>query len=469
MSPTPKEHHTTERVEVPLPRETAVELFLLVGVFLTARLMSIWWFQPLHSEITTFFFPFAYLQNQGIFPLVHYWFEYPPVQAYLMVALRYVAVAVCGRGSPAWECLCLVRTVQVASVVWELASLQLIYAMAKALRGPKAAVRACWLYVALFSTAFVSLSYVETFPVFLMLAAISLAFHSRPMWAAVVTAGGFMAKMLPIGVLPAILKCDARWRFRLVSLLGFAAGVAALSAPFLIGGKPWLRLSFEVTAKRPPWETVWALLDRRYDFGYVGPGLNDQRPDFFAEQSGHGVAPYAEEVLKNVPHEVFGPGPMGRTIFYYVAAHFATDLGFLDSKPRRAEYWWIYGGAGIVLSLFYLVTFARLPSAMPPRRRLFFAAFTMFLMFFYAKGWSPQFVLYLIPLVLITFPLGEGGLWALVLTVLAFAEMPIWTVYVHGRPEAVVADQLLLHAVVIARTAAIVAIAARLYPRVFKD
>ncbi|HUT32069.1 MAG TPA: hypothetical protein VNE39_01200 [Planctomycetota bacterium] len=472
MSPTPREHYTTERVEVPLPRETRRELWLLAGLFVTARLMSIWWFEPRHSDVALFFTPFAWLQGQGVYPFLDYWYEYLPVQAYLIVALRWVALAVCGRGSPLWESTCLVRTVQVASVVWELAILHLVYTLARMLRGPKPAVRACWVYVALFSTGFVSLSYVEAFPVFLMLVSVFLAAYSSPVWGAVVVAGGFMAKLLPIGVLPALLKCDARWRWRLVAIGALALTVAGLSAPFLLGGRPWLALSFECTAKRPPWGTVWALLDGRREFGYVGPGPQDQTPAFFQEESGFGVGPRAEELLKSAPPEIFGSGPpvARRTHFYHVAAHFATKLKFLDSAPRTGEtYWWVYGGVGVALALFYLVTFARLPSALPPRRRLYLAAFTMFLLFFYTKGWSPQFVLYLIPLVLITFPVAEGGLWALLLTVVVFLEMPVWTMFVHGRPGMVVADSLLLHATVIARTALFLVIAARLYPRLFND
>lgn len=472
MSPTPKEHYTTERVEVPLPRETRREILLLVGVFLTSRLMSLLWFQPLHSDVATFFFPFAYLQNQGIYPFLDYWSEYLPIQAYLMVALRWLAVAVCGKGGPAWEALCLVRTVQVASVVWELAVLHFVYVLAKMLRGPKPALRACWVYVALFATVFVSLSYVESFSVFLMLAAIFLAAYSSPLWAAGVVAGGFMAKMFPIGVLPAILKCEARWRWRLILLGAFALVVAALSAPFLFGSRRWLGLSFECSAKRPPWETVWALLDQRHDFGYIGPGPKDRTPEFFAEQSGFGVAPYAKAALDNVPPEILDPRVEGpkRTIYYYVAAHFATNLKFLDSQPRTGvTFYWIYGGVGLGLALFYLVTLARLPSALPPRRRLYLAAFTMCLLFFYSKGWSPQFVLYLIPLVLITFPVAEGGLWALLLTVVTFLQMPVWAAYVHGHPGLLVADHLLLYATAIARTLIFLAIAARLYPRLFND
>jgi hypothetical protein len=339
------------------------------------------------------------------------------------------------------------------------------------LRGPKAAVRACWVYVALFSTAFVALSYAESFPVFLMLASVLLSGYSAPVWGAAVVAGGFMAKLFPIGVLPALLKCDARWRWRCVALGAFALGVGVLALPFLFARRPWLALSFEVTAKRPPWGTVWALLDERHEFGYVGPGQRDQSPAFFQEEAGFGVAPYAEELLKSAPPEVFGFGPPAarRTHFYHVAGHFATKPRFLDWTPKWRFYWLLYGGVGVVLGIFYLVTLARMPSALPPRRRLYLAAFTMVLLFFYAKGWSPQFVLYLIPLLLIAFPFAEGGLWALVLTVLTFLEMPVWTVFVNPYRELAVTGSLLLHAIVIARTAAFLAIAARLYPRLFSD
>jgi|GEM_PF-3209478 len=470
MSPTPRQHYTTEEAEVPLPREARRELLLLVGIFLSARLMAIWWFTPLHNDVATFLFPFAWLQGQGIYPFLHYWSEYLPVQAYLMVALRWAAVAVCGRGSVAFEAACLTRTVQVASLVWELGVLHFVYVLARMLRGPKPALQACWVYVALFSTAFVSLSYVETFSVFLMLAGLFLAVYSQPFWSAVVLAGGAMAKLFPVGVLPAVLKCEARWRWRLVILAAFAAGLLALAAPFLIGGKPWLRLSLEVTARRPPWETVWALLDHRYEFAYLGPSPRDQRPEFFSEAAGFAVAPYAQDVLAAVPPEVFGPPAVRSAIFYNVAGHFATRLGFLDSQPRTGPAaLWLYTGAGAALGLFYLAVFARLPSALPPRRRLYLAAFTMVLLCFYSKGWSPQFILYLIPLVLIAFRPGEGGLWALLLTGVTFLQMPVWAVYVHARPGMLLADQLLLHGTVIARTAFFLLIAARLYPRLFRD
>ena len=463
----PKSHHTTQPARTPLPREARRELALIFALFITMRLMCVWWFRPLYSEAAGFFLPFAYLQDAGYYPFFDYWLEYPPVLAYFIVALRAIAVAICGRGSVAWQALCLTRIVQIGSIACETGALALLYAMAKMLRGHKSAARACWIYIALFSTAFVTLSYLDALPVLLMLAAIVFAVYSRPMWAALTVAAGFMTKVFPIGILPTVLKCEARWRWRLAPLGVFLLFVAYFAAPFAVTGSHWLACSAESTVRRPGWQTVWALIEGRSEFGYVGPRRVDQTPRFF-EPERHGIVPGTAALLKALPLDVYGPPPVRRTVFYRVASRFARKLDFLGAGPQGPARW-IYGAAGIAVALFFLVTSARLPAALPPRRRLTYAAFTMFLLFFYAKGWSPQFVAYLIPLLLIAFPETEAGLWCLLLTVVAFIEMPLWAVHLHGHAGMAVADRLVLQATVIARTALLLVIITRLYRRLWND
>lgn len=467
MSTPARQHYTTQAADAPLPRETRQELALLFGVFVTARLMSVWWFRPPYALVASDFLPFAWLQGLGYYPFFSYWLEYPPVLSYVFVGLRALSTLACGRGSVAYESACLVHASQLFSIAAETGALALVYALAKLLRGPKAALRACWVYAALFSTAFVALSYVETFPMLLLLAAILLAVHSRTLWTAAVVGLGFMTKVLPVGLLPMVLKCEGKWRWRLAPLGVFLGAIACIAAPFVVTGRPWLLLSLESMARRAPWETVWALLDHRGGFGYVGPDRADQTEQFDAR---FGVAEAVRGVLDSVPPEVYGPPSVRQTIRYRVASRFATKLDFLSQGPApSAAFLWIYGGVGLVLAVFFVVTFARLPSALPPRRRILFAAFCMFLLFFYAKGWSPQFIIYLVPLLLIVFPLGEGGLWALLLTVVNYVEMPVWLLYVHGQEGMLALDHLLLQGAVVARTVLLVIIIARLYPRLLRD
>ncbi len=496
---------TTRAVATPLPRDARRELVLISFLFLAFRGTAAAWFQPLYSEPSAYFFPLFHLGSVGYWPFWNYWLEYPPVLAYGLVAVRWVALAVGGTGaaagaadtgsddppeavgllggpgagwgaaaSVAWQRECFVRAVQIASILCELGVVWLIYALARRLRGPGAAARACYIYMVLFSTGFVALSYTDMLPILLMLAGLALAADARPMRGAAILAAGFMAKVIPIAMLPALLKGEMRWRRRLAVLAAFIVVSGACLAPFLPTRAVWLRCTLESMANRPPWETVWALLDRRYDFGYVGPGPQQQTADFFAR---YGVAPGVKERLDALPPEVFGQHPAQRqTAYYRVASRFAPTLAYMDAKPRTgARFWWIYGGVGAVVVAFYLAAFARMPAVVPPRRQVILGAFTLVLVLFCLKGWSPQFAAYLIPLLLIVFTPVEGGFWALGLTLTAFFEMPVWCTWVHPlaatgtSPWAAALDGPLLQAVILGRTAIFIAVLARLYPRLFRD
>jgi len=444
-------HDTTKAVTTPLPAEGRRELALILVLFAALRAMSAFWFQPLYSEAGEFFFPFAWLQSSGYYPFLDYWLEYPPLLAYLLVGLRALSRAVCGAGSVAWERACFVRTVQLSSVAWETATLALLYGLVRRTRGTRAAARACWVYVALFATAFAGLSYVDSFPVFLMLAGLTLAFSGRVGWSAMALAGGFMAKLIPVALLPVTLKSNGRARWRLAALGLFALFVAYFAAPFLATGTEWVAKSFESSARRPPWETPWALLGRHYGFGYVGPMPPDMNAGFFEKYSVQGGI---QATLAAAPAELFGEGPAARIQYFRVASRFARDLSFIDSRSRSPWFWPVY--------------VARLPAELPPRRRVVFAAFSMVVFLFCSKGWSPQFILYLIPLLLLGFSPGEGAVWCLLLSLTAFAETPVWTHHLFGRPGYVETARLVLQTAVLARTVLFMIIAARLWRRLWR-
>ena len=469
------------------------ELALLFALFIALRAMGMWWFRPLYTEAGGFYFPFAYLQRSGYYPFLDYWLEYPPILAYVLVGLRGLCLAVCGTGPVGWERECLVRAVQLGSLVCETASLALVYVLARRLRGPRAAVRACWVYLALFATGFVASAYLDSLPVLLMLIGLLLITVSRPVWAAIALAAGLMTKFLPAALLPVALKAKRQWAWRALTLGAFVLFALYFAAPFLATGTTWLRCSAQSSLRRPPWQTVWALLDRRGEVGYVGPGRKAHSPAFFDRYE---VEPGIRQLLLNVPPQAYTPastphhvapdpvagnrrlladrGPAGerhRIVFYRVASRFARNLDFIESETKEP---WVYPAAAFVVALAYLLTFATLPAELTPRRRLAFGAVTMFGLFFISKGWSPQFVAYLIPLLLIVFGPLEGGLYALLFSITAFLEMPVWASYVHpaacapgASPTLAWLDQCLFHGSIYARTALLLLVIARLYPRLY--
>lgn len=486
MKDTPTPPHS------PTPTLSPPGLGLLLVLFVALRLMSLAWFRPLHVDVETFFFPFAYLQGRGLYPFVHYWFEYPPVLAYELIGLRMLVAPLLGTGSVAWQAACFLRAVQVSAVAWEAASLCLIYLLARRLRGRASALWACWLYIALFATGFVSASYLDNFPAFVLLAALALLASSRVVWAALVLGVGFMTKVFPAVLLPVAWKATARWSRRAAVVVVFVSAVAVIAAPFLATGFPWLRCWVESALRRPPWQTPWALLEGQYEFGYLGPRAEELRLGLSSFLPKYGVRGEDASLLLSLPPTVYTRSapdrgdpaknaqanlallkrdPRHRTVFYGVVSHFATDLGFIGQQTKRP---WLYPAAGLIFALFYLWTFARLPAELSPERRILFAVFTVVLFFLYSKGWSPQFVAYLIPVFLIVFPVREAAVWCLLLSVTAFLEMPVWAIYVHplaslpGHPGLAALDHLLLQAAILGRTAILLVVLARLYGRMFR-
>jgi hypothetical protein len=461
---------------------------LLLVLFLALRLMHLAWFRPLHADVETFFFPFAYLQDLGWQPFLDYWFEYPPLLAYLLVALRLAAVTLCGTGSVAWQAACFLRAVQISSALWEAGTLVLVYLVVRRLRGHDDALKACWVYLALFATAFASASYLDAAPAFFLMAGLALVAAGRAVWSGVVLGLGFMVKVFPAALLPVAVKAAGRWPRRGAVVVAFLLVVALVAAPFLGSGPPWLRCWLESATRRPPWETPWALLEGQYGFGYVGPPASECTPAFFET---YGVSEEARDTLFRLPPAVYTRGapvgkspernaalnrallernPRHRAVFYGVASHFATDLSFVGPP---VQYPGVYLGAGGLLGLLYLAVLARLPARPSAEQRVLVAAFSVVLFFLYAKGWSPQFVAYLIPVLLVACPWKKAAVWCLLLSVTAFLEMPVWAAWVHPAamlPDAgglAALDRLLLQVAVLGRTALFVALLASFYRRMF--
>ena len=130
---------------------------------------------------------------------------------------------------------------------------------------------------------------------------------------------------------------------------------------------------------------------------------------------------------------------------------------------------------GVVLGLFYLTILLRLPREMTPPRLAALGAFSVVLFLLYMKGWSPQFIIYLIPLLLIAFPTGEAAVWSLLLTITTFLEIPAWAIWVHplaalpNQANLAVLELVLLQTIVFGRTILLLLILARLYPRIARE
>jgi hypothetical protein len=209
-----------------------------------------------------------------------------------------------------------------------------------------------------------------------------------------------MVKIVPILMLPVALrrlwhqyrenKAEARIELGLYAVV-FGLTVAVLLAPFLIGGSQWVRASAQSMLERSSWETVWAIADGYYGFGEVGG-----------------------DRLKTLPQ-------MTRA-----GESFAIHEGRLP--------WWFWGLITLGFAGLYVYLFTRPADYSQPRPLIAFGGLTVTIFLIYTKGYSPQFLVYLFPFIILLFPDIRGLIYALILTGLNILEQPIYFVLLPDTP-----------------------------------
>ncbi|MCB0184369.1 MAG: hypothetical protein KDE31_08895, partial [Caldilineaceae bacterium] len=259
------------------------------------------------------------------------------------------------------------------------------------------------------------LGWFEAMPLFFMLWGLDLLLSKRQIgWvgSAVVAALGFLTKLTPALLVPIAIRwlgsklswsaARHEWFHRrspgnllrptLYTLLFF--GVVLGGGYWLVGGHTELALSsFQVNALRPPWESVWALLIGNYDWGRVPVDMRN-----------------------------------------LVALHNPPPV---DPLPWR----WIT----LAFALLYLWLYTRRYDWHNPRTPVVFAAVSILWLFLYSKGWSPQFLVWLLAFVALLLPSWFGIALGSGLTLFNVIESPIFFTMLGN-------EHWLLAAVIILRT-----------------
>ena len=64
----------------------------------------------------------------------------------------------------------------------------------------------CWVYIALYAPGFVTASYLDQFPAFLLVVGLALSSPAGPSPPRAVLGAGFMAKVFPLALVPVAIK-----------------------------------------------------------------------------------------------------------------------------------------------------------------------------------------------------------------------------------------------------------------------
>ncbi len=236
--------------------------------------------------------------------------------------------------------------------------------------------------------------YFEPLVITTLLAGLLWILEEKPLRVGWVVGAGILIKMFPVLLLPLALK-KLGWKRGLLST-GIALGLVGL-----VFGSLWLvspeftQASVQSQGMKGSWETIWAVIDGNTLTGIIGP-MVDRFDPLKASQTSRNLA-----VISPIITLVLFAG-MGLVVFF--RSKLSDDL--------RA-------------SAFALVTFG--------------------IFFLWSPGWSVQWVLYLLPLILLVFPIRTGGLLTLMLMVVNLLEWPvIYQINLDYVPLTIVLRTLLL-------------------------
>ncbi len=304
-------------------------------------------------------------------PFFNYWIEYPPVFPFLSAFLNRLA------GGQEHVFYYLLDFLLIAA---DSGSIYLFTRMVSRLFSPEDALVRAGVYL----LVLVSLPYVwwyfDPLVVFFLLLGLNLILEQR-VWGA----GAAVAIGIALKFFPALAMLAAWRRYSWKRLVGLAAislaPVILLYAVFWLASPNLTAASLRSQAGKGSWETVWALLDGNIRTGSFGPA--EERLD-----------PAKAGVLQGNPAVV---PPLINLV--------------------------VFGGVGLwALSRFQPVKNAPLDSG---RQSLALVGFAWGLFVLWSPGWSPQWILYLLPLALLTLPGRQVYLLAAALILVNLLEWPV--------------------------------------------
>ncbi len=372
------------------------DFWLLLALFVVFRLLTLLLLRPGGfirdwSDFGTYL-GIAQLSDYGLLPFLDFWLEWPPLLPWLAVGVYKLSLFL-----PPWPDdprLWFVLILGTVFLLFEVGNFMLIYRLAGRIFHPSTAEtqpaelniqRVMWLYVGLFPPVYAMLGFFDCIALFFILLALELLLEERRFLSAIIIGVGFMVKLIPVLMLPVAARRlwhqhrqNQREANIEIALYGaiFGLTVIALMSPFLINGSQWVQASTRAMLGRSSWETVWAVAEGYYGFGVVlGDRLNPLETNF-------------------ATHETILP----------------------------------WGLIAVLFAMWYLVIMSHEADYHQPRQMIALTGLTVTMLLLYSKGYSPQFLVYLLPFIILLFPDERGLVYALVLTGLNVLEQPIYFV-----------------------------------------
>jgi hypothetical protein len=345
----------------------------LLLLFVAFRLMMLVTFLPedlTHLGDYPYYYALAQLSDEGRWPFIGYWSEHAPLFPFLSTLIYRLSLLTPRGGYEAY-----VYLFGCAMLAFDVGSLWLLMRLGRRLWGEELSLRLGWTWALLFAPLIYSWWTFEGMTAFFILLALELLLAERDGWSAVAAGLGVLTKLVPVVLVAAVMRARPlrRWlRYGLIAL----GVVLAVLLPLVLAGGPYAMAFFRSTVARSSYETVWALIDGNRGTGMLLPLVAHLDPAQAGQATGHAA--------------------------------------------RLPE--WLKSGA---FGLLYLWLLWRADLHDAPRRLVAFVALSLVLFFLWSKGWSPQWQVFLFPLLLLALPYQRALLWVLTLSAVNLAEWPV--------------------------------------------
>lgn len=386
--------------------QTHRDFCLLLGLFAFLQFMLLAFFSAggrFHDYSDYwYYYEMASRLDSGYYPYIHYWVEYPPLFPWLPVGAYWLSRLLPPASDPQLWFDVVYGALMGLFGVGNLAMVYLLGLLLPAgspLSNRPRALRCACLYALLFGPIFVHAGWFDGVALFFMLLSLYLLLKNRGALSGLAAGAGAMIKVLPVALAPVGFKLlPERWRY--IASLG--GTMIAINLPFILLNPVMFVASWRALLMVPSWESVWALLDGYYSYGLALGNRFDpaqagieQRPEF---------VPWSAVLI------VFG-------LVYLLVYLLPWQQRQADRQTAsgklclRGQPVWRF-----VLDQFRHPVLGQGDGAVDRMGVVAFVALSLNLFMIFSRGWSPQFVLWYLPFLVLTMPNGWGLAYATLLT-----------------------------------------------------
>jgi len=333
-----------------------------------------------------YFLSTAHLTDRGYYPLINHWIEYPPVFPWLNALLYRLSLWLMpGSGSTTlfFALLGLVFT------LCEIGIFILIYRIINHVTNQKLATIAAFIFAITSWPTYLFYGWYDPIAAFFLMLGLERLVVGRFTTSAVATALGFLTKLFPFILVAVVLRVESSIRKRVLYVLVVAGVIAIVVLPFAYINPEMMAATLRWLPNKSTYQTVYALVD-----GYLS----------------YGEAPGAWQFTD--PNQAGWVHHPSRVPTLLITIIFAVIGLYVYTRPR------------------------------PPNNKVAMVVLSgliMQLMLLYLKGYSPQFILWFLPLIILILPDARGLWYALSFAIVNALEYPLYfTFWEHTPPILVV-------------------------------